>query len=1360
MTTRRGRFARAWAKGAILALCTTVAFGSTWAKGGKDEGGTPDETLFKHEVVEGKEVIEVVPQGPRLPVSDSEFDRFQILKSQAAEGGVSCVATSHDSPLIVAGANTPAPGVTAMLAPPTNDDCASAVTIVQGTSCSATAGTSAEATQTIAPSTCTGFTSSAALDVWYKFVATTTNPTIQVTGTGGFDSIVELRSGACNGTAVSCSDATTANGVESIAATGLTIGNTYLVRVYGWAATTPTGTFNVCAFAPQPPANDTCASPTALTLDIPAAGTNAIAANNYALQTTPTACYTGDGEIGQTTTLTGTGRDTVWSFTAPSAGLYSFRARNDAAGGNLLLYTKTTCPAAPSTAIACDGTVKAANRNSNTAQYTAAEEVACKAMAAGETRYLFVDEGAVTTTGGAYTVEVNKCTLDPDLGESPATASTLACGIEGSIKAGTTPRDQDFFGLGAPASGSRVFAIVDSVSGNSTDSDLRVTTDTDTLEYDDGDNTTPWGSIAPNISGRPTTGATSYLEVTHFTAGSATEPYRLYAVVQPPGGGLGGSSATPESEPNEATLAQANMAANNFFSGAIPVGGTTGDFDLFAFGVNAGDLIQLNVDGDPLHNATPVDFAFFLFDKNGAQILGFTDGTSTSSNTASPGTLLGTTPTSPGESGTYRARYSGVYYAAVNTQSAAQTGDYLYSIGINCLTGTQLSSDLSVTKIGPASAAANSDVAYTITANNAGPNAATGVSFTDTFPAGATFVSLTGPTGWTCQLVPGGISCTNQALGSGIPQVFTLTLHIPQCFGNNDATNTVSITSLTSDSNNANNTASAVTSIIDPLTCSDGNACTDNDTCVAGACVGGAPPSCTDGDVCTTDSCNAATGLCEHAPLVCNDNNSCTDDTCVGPTTGCVYTPNDNNACSDGSLCTATDTCVNGTCVGSNPTACDDANQCTTDTCDPATGACVFTNNTISCDDGDACTTNDACGPRFAESFDDVDAPGLPEGWTATLQQGQAADPAWYTDVVTPDSPPNTAYAEEPAHVTDNTLDSPVIAIASASAKLTFKNRYSYESTFDGGVLEISIGGGAFTDIVTAGGSFASGGYTGLISTAWMSPIGGRNAWTGNSTAYPAYINTVVNLPAAAAGQNIVLRWRATSDQSLAGTGQDIDSVTIGDPGNVCSGAAVNCDDFNPCTDDSCDPQTGCVHVNTTGGCDDGNLCTTDEQCNAGSCGGGTPTVCNDGNVCTDEVCDPQSGACVPSANSAPCDDGNPCTAGDTCGLGSCQPGTPITAPGEVTGVSAPDKNTYTWAAPLYATQYDVVRGSVGSLPTGPGGGDEVCFGDLGSASLSDVSTPASGSSFFYLVRGENTCGTGSYGTQSNGSPRVTTTCP
>ena len=66
--------------------------------------------------------------------------------------------------------------------------------------------------------------------------------------------------------------------------------------------------------------------------------------------------------------------------------------------------------------------------------------------------------------------------------------------------------------------------------------------------------------------------------------------------------------------------------------------------------------------------------------------------------------------------------------------------------------------------------------------------------------------------------------------------------------------------------------------------CNDNNACTTNDTCSNGACVGGPPPNCDDHNVCTTDSCKPASG-CAHMnnTLPCDDANACTfPDTCSG----------------------------------------------------------------------------------------------------------------------------------------------------------------------------------------------------------------------------------------------------------------------------------------------------------------------------------------------------------------------------------------------------------------------------------------------------------------------------------------------
>jgi hypothetical protein len=144
-------------------------------------------------------------------------------------------------------------------------------------------------------------------------------------------------------------------------------------------------------------------------------------------------------------------------------------------------------------------------------------------------------------------------------------------------------------------------------------------------------------------------------------------------------------------------------------------------------------------------------------------------------------------------------------------------------------------------------------------------------------------------------------------------------------------------------------------------------------------------------------------------------------------------------------------------------------------------------------------------------------------------------------------------------------------------------------------------------------------------------------------------------------------------------------------------------------------------------------------------------------------TCNPATGFCShpTAANGTACTDGNPCTQTDTCQSGVCNGGTPIPAPAETQNVAASsDKVTYSWSATTNATQYDVVRGGTGAFPVGPGGGEEVCFDNLSGPTLTDAAVPAPGAGFWYLSRGENGCGIGTYGTDSHGSERTTTTCP
>jgi hypothetical protein len=206
-------------------------------------------------------------------------------------------------------------------------------------------------------------------------------------------------------------------------------------------------------------------------------------------------------------------------------------------------------------------------------------------------------------------------------------------------------------------------------------------------------------------------------------------------------------------------------------------------------------------------------------------------------------------------------------------------------------------------------------------------------------------------------------------------------------------------------------------------------------------------------------------------------------------------------------------------------------------------------------------TGSAGCDPQvisFSENFDGITPPTLPPDWAATQGVNNGGFPFWVTSnagVPAPpaDTLPNALFTPDPDNILDNIIDSPSIPLATASAQLTFRQNFDLEeqdadTAYDAGVLEISINGGAFTDIITAGGTFVSGGYNHTaINPNFGNPLlPSRPNWSGISNdGSGGFQTTVVNLPAAAAGQNIVLRWRMGSDNSVSHDGWRVDSVSI-----------------------------------------------------------------------------------------------------------------------------------------------------------------------------------------------------------------------
>jgi hypothetical protein len=190
-----------------------------------------------------------------------------------------------------------------------NDLCTGAVALTVDAAC--TAGTTVGATNSTNPTGATNFTcDGTATDrtVWYSFVATAPNHTINLTAVGaGYDAVMHTYSGTCAGglTQIACEDINGNAGIETEVLTGLTVGTTYFIRISGYGNGVA-GTFCLQVVT-TPPTNDTCAAATNLTVDATCINGYTIGATN---NTAPTGAACG---------VAVTDRTVWYTFTATAA---------------------------------------------------------------------------------------------------------------------------------------------------------------------------------------------------------------------------------------------------------------------------------------------------------------------------------------------------------------------------------------------------------------------------------------------------------------------------------------------------------------------------------------------------------------------------------------------------------------------------------------------------------------------------------------------------------------------------------------------------------------------------------------------------------------------------------------------------------------------------------------------------------------------------------------------------------------------------------------------------------------------------------------------------------------------------------
>ncbi len=461
--------------------------------------------------------------------------------------------------------------------------------------------------------------------------------------------------------------------------------------------------------------------------------------------------------------------------------------------------------------------------------------------------------------------------------------------------------------------------------------------------------------------------------------------------------------------------------------------------------------------------------------------------------------------------------------------------------------------------------------------------------------------------------------------------------------------------------------------------CDDGQYCNGIEHCHPSfGCMPGIDIVCNDKAACTLDRCNEATDSCEFTSRheLCDDGNPCTINTCV-EVLGCQTTKNEVPDCQHRDVCSAghverdcgeDNECVNwycydrigcvpvihngaactiennacvqsGVCIGmecmpDEQVDCNDGNPCTVDYCNPADGECFYdmvAENGEPCDDGSVCTVDDMCNGGQC--------------------QGQPLDPACFDDnectedgcdddngcVFTP-LPDGTACSQGSCQ----------LGVCRGSCTTDAECNDDLDCTEDICVDDVCVN----------------------TPQHQLCPQG--NFCDGEAVCDPFIGCTISPEP--------------SCNDGIACTVDSCDRDA-----EICTHESNNalCDDGNECVSDICDPNRGgCVYAPLNDlPCDDGNACTLDDYCKNGVCQSSGLLQCQDLNLCTEDSCDPEVGCVFEPLTGDICDDENKCTSNDTCQQGACV--------GEELLCETDDPCSYALCDPDFGCQFEPLTGPI-----------------------------------------------------------------
>lgn len=456
--------------------------------------------------------------------------------------------------------------------------------------------------------------------------------------------------------------------------------------------------------------------------------------------------------------------------------------------------------------------------------------------------------------------------------------------------------------------------------------------------------------------------------------------------------------------------------------------------------------------------------------------------------------------------------------------------------------------------------------------------------------------------------------------------------------------------------------------------CDDGLGYTVNDVCLNGVCSGHAP-ECDDGLICTSDGVNPDTGVCTHwlIAATCYIDGVCYTDAERNPRCPCQvcnasYSAvewsyvSTSDSCDDGDPCTVDDRCdpVYHTCVGAPLDCSGNDTACSVGVCDRGECRMENINEDDPCDDGSVCTFRDRCragicagesvdfsaytfasgcvsvacdpltGPVFSPVADatacNVDADPCPGPFLCFSGECISTGPL---ECPVPVSPCLEAVCESGYGCATRPLVGHVCDDGNAC---TIGDACDATGRCSPGAIALNCDDG---DKCTDDLCLADGGCT-HIPVDNCHQCAYSEDCSQQLCQYALCIEGTCEYFAHQTGTSCLDGDACNGREVCAGNG-------------VCvSQGPLDCDDGNPCTDDSCDGFGGCVHVvNTSNSCDDGDLCTVLDSCAPDGTCAGQAYPCPSSTACLGQQCRVFGG--VPTCVSVPQNAGVWCDAGDSC---------------------------------------------------------------------------------------------------------------